>query len=342
MSDLSHPDDDLLSSALDGELTATERADLDARLAADPTLRERHAQLEAARDLLATPVTPLAGPDADRIIAAALAASATAGNVTDLSAAVARRRVWPARLATAAAAVVALAIAVPALRAIDSDDDADTADGGGEAFEGAVADDGDADTAGDMALESSPAETAPSIAGIEPDDAAADDADTAETNAADTDAGDAFAYSPDDLRLFRADEGFDPLADDLGDFDDTGELSQAVSQVWSAYRPPAAATTTTNASPPSDGSTTVERNDVLAAARSLLDPVVVDACSGFADLVIDYFAATGDAVTAADYALARSNGVPAAVGVFRLSDDQAVLLVVDLADCTLEDARLDR
>lgn len=334
MSDLSHPDDELLSSALDGELTAAERADLDERLAAEPALRERHARMEAARELLATPVTPLSGTDTDRIISAALAASGTADNVTDLSAATARRRVWPARLATAAAAVVALAIAVPALRALDSDDDTDAASDGAEA---AVT----ADTADDMALESSPADAAaPPVAGLEPDETAA-----ADTGDVEMSTGGVLAYSLDDLRLFRGDEGFDPLADDLGDFESTGELSQAVSQVWSDHQPPAATTTTAvpqDTVPADDGSATVERDELLASARALLDPVVVDACGGFADLVIDYFAATGDEVMAADYALARSDGAPVAVGLFGLSDDQAVLLVVDLTTCTLEDARLDR
>ena len=253
MSDQPLSDDELLSSHLDGEFSADELTHLEQRLATEPDLRARLAALEAAGTLVATAVTPLTSFDAGRLRAAAIAESGTAANVTDLAAAGARRRVWPARVATAAAAVVALAIAVPALRAIDSGDDADTA---GDAvstqkdpFDESLPDDGDADTATDLATEAalSPAATG----GLADDDSAmAQDADTADAEGMFT-AADAAAYSPAQLRLFEADATFDPLADELGDFESTDALSAAVSQIWSAYQPAdTPASTTTAVAPP--------------------------------------------------------------------------------------------
>jgi hypothetical protein len=81
------PDDELLSAYLDGEVTADERA----RVEADPALLARVAELRAAAALAARPVAPADAAQIDVAIRVAVAASdvpMTGGgtNVTDLSA----------------------------------------------------------------------------------------------------------------------------------------------------------------------------------------------------------------------------------------------------------------
>lgn len=348
MSDHPLSDDELLSSHLDGELTAEEETRLGERLASEPALTTRLAAMRAAQELSASPVAPLDGLDTDRMIAAALAASSTAANVTDLAAASTRRRAWPARVATVAAGVVVLALAVPALRAIDSGDDADTAGTADSGFDAALADDGDADTAGDTALELGPAAASSptDAADMAMDDSAPDEAEDLDQADGDVESGlgGALAYSAAQVRLFADDAGFDPLADDLGDFESIESLSASVSQTWSGYESPVAPTTTTTApadtSPPvADEANTVDRDQLLRTASGRLDAFALEECAELADLIIDFF--DGREVVAADYAASTIEGAAVTVGLFGLPDGQAVLLVIDQATCEVRDVRLN-
>lgn len=148
MNDMSPADDELLSSYLDGEATPDEVV----RIEADPTLLARGEELRAARDLIATPVDPLADAEIDALIESALEASATTPIVTGIERARRRRSDRVRTMVAVAAGVLLLAIAVPVLGSIGGDsDDADTA---------SVALDGD-DTASDdgFAPQAVPAET---------------------------------------------------------------------------------------------------------------------------------------------------------------------------------------
>ncbi|MEZ5246822.1 MAG: hypothetical protein R2707_17135 [Acidimicrobiales bacterium] len=336
-----HTDDELLSSHLDGELTIDEQARLDDRLAAEPALRARLAALHDARTLVGSAVSPLTAAEADGMIGAALAASATASNVTDLSAATSRRSIWPSRLAVAAAAVVALALAVPALRALDRGTDSDTAATVADAddsFDGDMeAGDG---TAADMATEAFALDDSPAAAG----DDATDDAD-----AAGSDISEAAEVPPDDeaqrpfydaasTALFVEVAGFDPLVDDLGEFLSTATLSSAVSEDWTAERSTADPTTTTGPVLPTDVGGVVDPEAFLADAFGRFDGLATIPCAGIVDVIVDYFA--GDTVLAADYASAIVAGAPTTVGVFLRADGSGELLVVDQATCTVTSARL--
>lgn len=354
MSDLPLPDDELLSSHLDGELSAADAARLEERLAVEPALKARLDAMRAAASLSSSPVDPLSPTAADSMIAAALAASSTSPNVTDLAAAGSRRRVWPARVATVAAGVVALAIAVPALRAIDGDDQtdatsADAADGDESAFD-AGGDSGD-DTAADMSFEA---------ATVEPDadaesgpmfDAPADDMAESDTEDGDdsTDtaadggvvSGEGEAYTAAQLQLFASDPAFDPLDDDLGAYDSTETLSIDLSARWTAYGNPTdpPATTTTASLPPETPTAEFTAEEVAAAASARLAAVETELCDGFADVVLERLA--DESVVSADYATATVDGLGVVIGLYRLVDDQAIALVVDLDTCEPRDVRLN-
>jgi hypothetical protein len=341
-----HPlsDDELLSSHLDGELSDDARSRLDDRLATDAALRDRLTALEGARELSATPVAPLAALDADRLVSAALAASTaagtSAGNVTDLAAASTRGRAWPARAATVAAGVLLLALAVPALRAIDTSDDDDA----GDASADTTTDDGGADgddsagDMGDMALESAlepldsdgPAAADEMFGGL-------DDADTADTVEAgdfgEVNETDGLAYSTDQVRLFVSTSAFDPLADDLGAFADDDALVLEVNGQVAAYAPEEPPTTTTVAAP--DDSTAFARAELLDIAGRRLDGILTDDCPDVADIVIDFFGDSPTEVFAADYAAATSDGEPVVVGLFTLREGRVITLVIDLTTCEL-------
>lgn len=114
-----HPLDELLSAYLDGEASAEERARVEAAVASDPEVAERHRRLVAVAALLEPPVP--APPDVvDAQIARALAASGV-----DLDAA--RRSRRPAVFAAAAA--IAGVFLVGTLLAVRGDsDEAELAD----------------------------------------------------------------------------------------------------------------------------------------------------------------------------------------------------------------------
>ena len=186
MSDPTPSDDELISSYIDGEATLDEVA----RIQADPELRARIQEFEAAKDLLSSPVPPLPESDVDRLIDNALWQSTTSDRITDLSAVRAMRRFSPQRLATIAATLVLLAGVVGALIALNSDSGDEIASTSADSFEMAddyVGDDGDdmaeddsdmADSGDDMAEampESDMAEAMPES------DMAEDDSDMAES-----------------------------------------------------------------------------------------------------------------------------------------------------------------
>lgn len=172
MTDPTHPNDEAVSSYLDGEATLDEVA----RIEADPELLARAQELGAVTELMSTPVEPLPQHDVDRLIDNALDQGAGSSRTTDLAAVRAKRRFNPRRLATVAAALIILAGAVGALIVFNSDggedtfasstDDSSTADS-------AFAEDSD-DTASnsDAALES---DTADSDTGMAESDVMSDE-----------------------------------------------------------------------------------------------------------------------------------------------------------------------
>ncbi|MEQ8841561.1 MAG: hypothetical protein RIB98_11310 [Acidimicrobiales bacterium] len=351
MPDHSLPDDELLSSYLDGELTVDEVALVDRRLTSEPALRRRLDALRAADELAATPVVPLSTADADRMIAAALSAGAgaTAENVTDLAAASARRdRLWPTRLASLAAGVVALAITASVVVSLGADDDADTADAGDSATSADMdtadfADDGD--TGGDLSFESMPSTAAAEMAEGDADSAGDDSAgdDSADEGAVTDDAEAPFA--PEDARANRAFtdalafglvDGFAPLPDDLGDFATRGDLDDAISLSWDVFRtspPPSSTTDTSN-----DGDTVEAGDQVLtdlAAAR--LAELGLGDCVDLAGAIgAEVDAAIGSAVImAVDLATATLDGAALVGGVIQLSDGRAVALIIDPDTCAV-------
>ena len=150
MSDPTPSDDELISSYIDGEATLDEVA----RIQADPELRARIQEFEAAKDLLSSPVPPLPESDVDRLVDNALWQSTTSDRITDLLAVRAMRRFSPQRLATIAATLVLLAGVVGALIALNNsgagDEIASTSGDSSEMADESFGDDGD-DMAEDMA-----------------------------------------------------------------------------------------------------------------------------------------------------------------------------------------------
>jgi len=345
MTDRPLPDDELLSSYLDGELAVDEVAQVDARLASDPSFAEHLDALRAAETLTATAVTPLDAGDADRMIATALAASATASNVTDLAAASAQRKVWPARLATVAAGVIALALAVPALRAIDTgsdSDDAGSADtSSDDSFDGGSFDNGDDTTAADVAMQ----ESAPNDAaeGDMPANDMADDDMAAMTDDALGGDGEA-TFDPrvsallTSTAFYSLDGTFDPLPAEIGDFDDIGALSDALSIQWSAFRldeEPASSTTTTTAELEDD----FTFDEVSGRALENLNAVGLGNCPSVLETLVERFG--DDPVLALDYATATVAGDPVTVGLFEMPDGRATVVVIDQATCSVRDVILN-
>jgi hypothetical protein len=186
MNNMSPADDEFLSSYLDGEATPEGIA----RIESDSTLLARVEELRAARDLIATPVTPLSAPDVDALVGAALEASATSPVVTGMEQARRRRSDRTRTMVAIAAGVLLLAIAVPVLNTISSDSGSD--DTAAVEMDASASDDDT--TAGDdgFTMEAVPADE------TSDDDTTAGDDDMAADEVPDDDADDSFAHGDDD------------------------------------------------------------------------------------------------------------------------------------------------
>jgi hypothetical protein len=338
-------DDELLSSFLDSELTAEERTRLDARLEAEPDLRAQLDALRGAAALSAAPVAPLRTGDRERMLAAALAASSTAENVTDLGATRARKEQWRLRLATVAAGVIALAIAVPVLRSIDSDGDSDS-ESSSDSFEtsadasaeSGIADDAAADAlGGDDAGTEMPLEAASVAPQAEMDSADMADGDN------DDSVGESFADTAQGLGelgihgLTGSDPDFDPLDDDLGYFATRSRVADALARAYTTFRSddveePETTTTDDSDATSSDGEGRIDDEVARSLAFGYLDgfggcgAAIDEVALRVSDLPL---------VLAVDWAVARIGGEVFTVGLLHLSDDEAVALVIDTDGCTV-------
>jgi hypothetical protein len=346
MSDSSFSDDELLSSHLDGDLTAEDEARLASRLEVETDLRDRLLAMSGAAELLSTPVEPLRTGDRDRLLAAALAASTTATNVTDLGAARESKNRWRTRIITVAAGVAALAIAVPVLRSIDNGDGSYTTTGD-MAFAESAPDDSTAasdDSAEEAVLQ------APAADALLESSALAGGADEAPDDS--TDSGNAAQAEPVEpatagdlsyLNAFTAPApDFDPLPDDLGDFADQSTVITALTDAWRDYvdRPQEAPNDTSIVPDPGtvevddEGRTVVPRQDVLERAYAYLDGF--GGCGSAIDELVDVIAELPP-VLAVDWSVARRGGITFTVGLFRLVDNDAFAVVIDPSTCTTID-----
>ncbi len=147
MTDPTHPDDEIVSSYIDGEATLDEVV----RVQDDPELLAEVQEFEAVAELVSTPVAPLPQIDVDDLIGNALDQSATSGRITDLSAIRSNRLFAPQRLATIAAGVLLLAGVVGALIMFDPAGDEDMTASTADSSE--MADEYFADDSEDMAFD---------------------------------------------------------------------------------------------------------------------------------------------------------------------------------------------
>ncbi|MGI9603035.1 MAG: hypothetical protein ACR2QE_14205 [Acidimicrobiales bacterium] len=125
-SDHGDADDELVAAYVDGEATPDEVA----RVEASAELRARVEAFAAVADLVgADPDPDSIDPDLrDRHIAAALAASTTATNVTSMAPARAQRRPWYRQpVAAVAAVIIAAVVAIPVVAQLGGSDEVDTA-----------------------------------------------------------------------------------------------------------------------------------------------------------------------------------------------------------------------
>ncbi|MEM7139437.1 MAG: hypothetical protein AAF548_00285 [Actinomycetota bacterium] len=334
MTDFSHPDDELLSSFIDGELTGDDATRLRARLEGDAGLRTRLEQLRTAADLVATPVEALDAAPADSMIAAALAASGTSGAVTDLGAARARRTRWLPRVAAVAAGVALLALAVPALDSLDDGDtdDATTADSGvDDTADGAESDFGLSAEAGTDSAE-------PADDGDMADDDMADDAafeeDVASDDMADDDSPDAMDADGDDASdgagadpraapdSFEAVFGQAALGPDLCTFADEEMLREEVADRFRAA----------NTAPQADDDDGDEDGEVTEDAERLAAFGIASCCELLNDVEssIESFAAV-------DYANAVVADELVTVALYGLPNGDARAVVIDPVACDVRD-----
>ncbi|MDH4168013.1 MAG: zf-HC2 domain-containing protein [Acidimicrobiia bacterium] len=117
-------EDALVSAYLDGEATAEEAA----RVEASPRLLAQVAAFGSVADLVASDPVDVDDVRREQHIAAALAAAPTAANVTAMTVGRSDRRPWYRQpLVAVAAAIVALAVAVPALSQLTRTNDNDVA-----------------------------------------------------------------------------------------------------------------------------------------------------------------------------------------------------------------------
>lgn len=343
MSDPTPSDDELISSYIDGEATLDEVA----RIQADPELRARIQEFEAAKDLLSTPVTPLPESDVDRLIDNALWQSNTSDRISDLSAVRAMRRFSPQRLATIAASLVLLAGVVGALIALNSDS-GDEISAETSADSSAVADDHVGDDGDDMA---------------EPYDSGDDMADDGDDMADAMPESDEMAESGDDMAAEMPESDMADDGDMAEDGDDMAEPSDSEQSVADDQT----AATTTVAAVDSRRSYRL-LNLEIAESYETLDKLIVQTTSQWRELVdagatlvpqvideqgiaeqalanvpcgqrlhasidtLDHIAGSGG-ISVGETTIA---GAPLTVVVVELSIDTAVLLTAGEPDCAAE------
>jgi len=307
MTDVFPPDDEMISSYLDGEATPDEIA----RIEASPQLSARASDLRAAIVFAAAPVDSLDVGIVDDMLAAALDAGDLPDNVTDLAAA--RPRALP-KVLLAAAAVVLVALAIPALRLMS---------GSSGSFNSASAPTAVADSTGDAVAESLGANKAlaPSATTTAAATTAAPSLDFAPADMADPTGAAESGIAPPAARslipgLPPLDPAtFDPLPDALAPVPDLAALEIVLNGAFTGQTIPA----------PS-----VSADSGVAG----FDPTV---CTGpIADfLASNAISAELAAPTAvADFAQVRVGGVDHWLSLVRLSPTRAVALVVDSTTCT--------
>ncbi len=311
MTDLFPPDDEMISSYLDGEATPGEVA----RIEADPELAARVSLLRAAARFSARPVHPLEAEVVDDLVAAALDAGGLPHNVTDL--ATARRRVVPRALLAAAAAVVLVALAVPAIRLISNSTGSSNSttasapaapipDAGspGEALSAKSLDRGDGVTAATT--------TAAAAATAESSAMATDTAD--EVGGSDFAPAETTPYVIPGFPPFDP-SVFDPLPDVMESVPDMATLRQDLALVFSG-----------------------ERSLVTGVLKSRSSPAVDPArCAGS---LTDFLKAgpvgaeIANSAAVSDFATVSIDGVTNLVALVRISPTRAVAFVVDAATCS--------
>ena len=278
MSDPTPSDDELISSYIDGEATLDEVA----RIQADPELRARIQEFEAAKDLLSSPVPPLPESDVDRLVDNALWQSTTSDRITDLLAVRAMRRFSPQRLATIAATLVLLAGVVGALIALNNsgagDEIASTSGDSSEMADESFGDDGDdmAASEDDMADDSDMA------------DSVDDMADSVDDMADDSDMADSVDDMADDSDLA---ESAEEMADAMPESDmaeDDSDLAEPYDSEQSVTDDPTAATTTVAAADPPR----IHRllNIEIAESYQTLDELIDHTADQWRELVATDFA----------------------------------------------------
>jgi len=318
MTDAFSPDDELISAYLDGEASPAEVS----RVESSPELMARVEHLAMNASLVAEEVEPLPASVVDDLINGALAAGggseSVGGNVTNL--AEARRRRIPRSLLAAAAAVVAMALAVPALRAINLD--SGSSSNSATAALDATADAGSGDSASNEKSFAQSATVTTAAAALESAAAPSTAAPSADS------AAPAAGVAPDPLaasydfesgflgRLNGPDSvGFDPLPDQLPPVPDLATLASEITLAFS-----------------SAGNTPAD----TVGSRALTTEIAVT-CD---QLITDYLNVPhpnldlSSPVLAADMATVEFNGTQRLVLVIRDAVDHAVALVVDLPDCS--------
>lgn len=329
MTDFFASDDELLSSFIDGDLTGDERTRLETRLTTDPALQSRLDQLRAAAELVSTPVDAITSEQGDSLIAAALAASATTPAVTDLAAARSSRLPrWGVRVASAAAGVLLLAIAVPAL--VDrGDSDDDSFAGAGESQ---LADDEtSADAAGDDAADDDGGSLdSMATAEMDGDDGTPESGDEGGDDGSDDDGGDdssvAAVPAQEEMLSFTTRYGIEPFAGGFNGYATADELREAILDRFDAV-----AASIIEGSDDHTIETQGDSANLEAERNARLLTLGIDDCAA----EIEDLEASLAPIVALDHATATVDGAPVAILLYALADGRVFAQVVDPTDCTI-------
>jgi len=299
MTDASTPDDEIISSYLDGEATPSQVA----RIRSDPSWMQRASELRAAATLAAGPVTALDPDVVDRMIATAIDAGQVPDNVTDLSAA--RRSRLP-QVLTVAAAIVMLALAVPIVRSIG--DSSGNSDSAATSFDASSASD---TAAAEVDENLAQAESALAPKSVSPTTTAATSIAADSAPAAVIADGADLSTSPGLPPANQAE--FDPLPDRLPDFADIESLRRELSTRYGSAP-----------IPPSESSS--------GASPSEISPQCADLLADFASNNT-ILSSTSAPESFTDFALVSVNGTTDLVALIQLEPGRAVALLVDASAC---------